>query len=114
MMTRAFFQAMGLGRGHGGGRGKGRRKRYRCREACCRGRDDTNLNDIPPGEACTICRLHGCGSVRQRLLDLGFQPGREVKMVRNAPLYDPIELQLGDSFIVLRRREAAHIEVTHA
>ncbi|MFV0336233.1 MAG: ferrous iron transport protein A [Tropicimonas sp.] len=104
-MTRTFFQAMG--RTMGLWRGKGG-------EADGRDCVAASLGDIVPGEACTICRLHGCGPVRQRLLDLGFQPGREVKVVRNAPLHDPIELQLGDSFIVLRRREAAHIEVIHA
>ena len=68
---------------------------------------------MEPGTRCTIRRLKGCGPVRQRLLDLGFQPGREVRMVRNAPLLDPIELQLDDSYIVLRRQEAAHIQVFH-
>lgn len=72
-----------------------------------------SLCDVLPGASCRICRLHGGGPVRQRLLDLGFQPGREVTVVRSAPLNDPIELRLGESFIVLRRREAAHVEVAH-
>ncbi|RYH11410.1 ferrous iron transport protein A [Tropicimonas sp. IMCC6043] len=98
------------------GRGKGRPcRRNRCHEACCRERgEDVSLCDILPGASCRICRLHGHGPVRQRLLDLGFQPGREITVLRRAPLNDPIELRLGDSFIVLRRREAAHIEVSDA
>jgi len=53
----------------------------------------------------------GRGPVRQRLLDLGIRPEREVTVLRAAPLLDPIELRVGDSFIVIRRREAAQIEV---
>ncbi|WP_200276809.1 FeoA family protein [Rhodovulum adriaticum] len=90
----------GSGQGHGMGMGL-------C--AVCPVGD--SLNDCAPGTTCRIRRLMGCGAVRQRLLDLGIRPDREVKVVRNAPLNDPIELQVGDSFIVLRRREAAQIEV---
>lgn len=72
-----------------------------------------SLNEAAPGTTCRILRLMGCGPVRQRLLDLGFRPCREVTVVRNAPLNDPIELRVGDSFIVLRRREAAQVEVEH-
>jgi len=70
-------------------------------------------DDCPPGTTCRILRLMGCGAVRQRLLDLGIRPEREVTVLRNAPLNDPIELMVGDSYIVIRRREAAQIEIAH-
>ena len=73
--------------------------------------DALTLSDVPPGTSCTIRRLYGHGPTRQRLLDLGFQPGREVAMLRNATLGDPIEVRLGDTFIALRRREAALVEL---
>lgn len=69
------------------------------------------LEEAAPGARCLILRLRGEGATRQRLLDLGFQPGREVRMLRNAPLRDPIEAQVGDSFVALRRSEAAHVFV---
>lgn len=69
------------------------------------------LEEAAPGTRCLILRLRGEGATRQRLLDLGFQPGREVRMLRNAPLRDPIEAQVGDSFVALRRSEAAHVFV---
>lgn len=69
------------------------------------------LSDVDPGTDCTIRRVYGHGPARQRLLDLGFQPGRSIKMLRNAPLNDPIEVQLGDTFIALRRHEATHVEI---
>ncbi|AHM05290.1 hypothetical protein roselon_03011 [Roseibacterium elongatum DSM 19469] len=71
-----------------------------------------SLDQMAPPAICTVRRLHGCGPARQRLLDLGFQPGREIKVLRNAPLYDPVEVQVGDTFIALRRTEARHVEVS--
>ncbi|MBZ4021764.1 hypothetical protein CKO11_04730 [Rhodobacter sp. TJ_12] len=71
------------------------------------------LCDAPPGTTCRILRLHGAGAIRRRLLDLGLRPDRDVVVLRSAPLFDPLELRVGDSFIVLRRREAAQIEVEH-
>ena len=105
-MKQVFFQAIGMMNGKNGPGSVGR---------CCDGAGSCHccLDAISPGNTCTIRCLRGCGPVRQRLLDLGFQPGREIRVVRNAPLRDPIELQLGDTFIVLRRREAAQIEVQH-
>ncbi|GAA0311141.1 FeoA family protein [Rhodovulum strictum] len=103
-MKRAFFGRNGWGRG---GRGTGGGQADGCR-ACW---DGCSLDALAPGTTCRIRRLMGCGPVRQRLLDLGIRPEREVTVVRAAPLLDPIELRVGDSFIVIRRREAAQIEV---
>ncbi len=70
-----------------------------------------SLNDLAPGAACRILRIAGEGPVRQRLIDLGLQPGHSVTMIRAAPLFDPIELRIGDSFVALRRHEAVLVEV---
>ncbi|ARE40630.1 hypothetical protein RGUI_2489 [Rhodovulum sp. P5] len=110
----------GLFGGHGWGKGKGRHRHGQHRR--CHAEDGTcavcpqggSLNDCAPGTTCRIRRLMGCGAVRQRLLDLGIRPYREVTVLRAAPLRDPIELRVGDSFIVLRRHEAAQIEVDYA
>jgi ferrous iron transport protein A len=96
------WRRRGKGPGHGQGLGP-------C--AACPAAD--SLNDCPPGTTCRILRLMGCGAVRQRLLDLGIRPEREVTVLRNAPLNDPIELMVGDSYIVIRRREAEQIEIAH-
>lgn len=72
------------------------------------------LADQPPGTTWRIRALHGQGAIRQRLLDLGFVPGSTVTILRRAPLGDPLEIGLGESFVAIRRAEAARIEVTHA
>jgi len=69
------------------------------------------LADVPPGTCCRIRRHRGRGPVRQRLLDLGFVPSATVCVLRKATLGDPIELLVADTFITLRKDEAAQIEV---
>ena len=96
------------GFGYGSG---GRWRRRRGRGAAGEAARAATLDDAAPGDRCVILRLRGKGAMRQRLLDLGFQPGREVTVLRNAPLRDPIETQVGDSFVALRRDEAAHVFV---
>ena len=84
--------------GHGGGSSRGDEERF-------------SLDDVAPGKRCRIKRLHGKGAIRQRLLDMGFVPETEVTMVRSAPLNDPIEIRIGNTFVSIRRSEAAGIEV---
>ena len=49
-----------------------------------------------------------------RLLDLGFLPETEIRVVRRAPLRDPIVFYLRGGQICLRRSEAARIRVLAA
>lgn len=100
-MARWMLEGFRFGRG---------RRRGGCDGNCAACCGDT-LSEIAPGGRCSIRRLNGCGPTRQRLLDLGFQPGREVTVLRNAPLRDPIEVRVGDTFVALRRAEAAHVRV---
>jgi ferrous iron transport protein A len=53
----------------------------------------------------------GAGRTLQRLLELGIVEGRAVRVIRVAPLGDPIEVRLGDALLSLRRSEAASVEV---
>ena len=70
-----------------------------------------DLNDIPNGRCVRIRRHFSRDAVRQRLLDVGLIPDVTVRVVRSAPLNDPIELRLDASSICLRRQEAATVEV---
>jgi Fe2+ transport system protein FeoA len=49
--------------------------------------------------------------IGRRLLDLGFTPGSRLRVVRRAPLGDPVEYELRGSRICLRRGEAERIRV---
>lgn len=69
------------------------------------------LVDMPSGSQCVIVRLSGHGGFRHRLMELGFVRGEKVRVIKNAPLRDPIEYEIMQSHVSLRRVEAQHIEV---
>ena len=69
------------------------------------------LADLKTGEKAVIVRVHGHGSFRKRLIEMGFIQGEEVKVVLNAPLKDPIEYEIIGYKVSLRREEAKQIEV---
>jgi ferrous iron transport protein B len=69
------------------------------------------LSEMPTGSNCVIVRLSGHGGFRHRLMELGFVRGEKVRVVKNAPLLDPIEYEIMQGHVSLRRIEAQHIEV---
>lgn len=72
------------------------------------------LSDLKPGETGIIVKILGHGAFRKRMLEMGFVRGREVKVVLDAPLRDPVKYQIMDYEVSLRRSEADLVEVTHA
>jgi len=72
------------------------------------------LADLHPGEFGTIAAIGGEAEVRHRLLEMGLTSGTRVRLVRVAPLGDPVELHVRGYRLSVRKSEAAtvHIE-TH-
>ncbi|RLE94357.1 MAG: ferrous iron transport protein A, partial [Thermoprotei archaeon] len=48
------------------------------------------LSELEPGDTAVIVRIEGSGAVARRMADMGLIPGTKVKVVRKAPLGDPI------------------------
>ena len=69
------------------------------------------LADVKTGEYGVIVRITGHGSFRHRLMEMGFVRGEKVKVIRNAPLRDPIEYEIMGGHVSLRRIEALRVEV---
>jgi ferrous iron transport protein B len=69
------------------------------------------LNDLHTGDSATIARIRGRGAFRKRLTEMGFIRGKNVTVVRSAPLRDPVEYRILDSNVSLRRSEASLVEV---
>lgn len=70
------------------------------------------VENLKVGESAEVTAVHGEGtSLRRRLLDMGITPGTAVKMVRSAPLGDPIELNVRGYSLTVRRSDAALVEV---
>lgn len=69
------------------------------------------LDQLRPGNTGRIKRLSASDRLGQRLLDMGIYPGLALRVVRNAPLEDPMELELDGAYISLRHAEARFVEV---
>lgn len=68
------------------------------------------LSELKQGETAIIAKVKGRGAFRRRIMEMGFVAGRKVKVVRRAPLQDPIEFDIGYN-VSLRESEASLIEV---
>ena len=51
------------------------------------------------------------GQLKRRIMDMGITPGVEVKVIKVAPLGDPVEINVRGYELSLRKEEAARIEV---
>lgn len=70
------------------------------------------LADLKSGEKAVISKVKGRGAFRKRIIEMGFVVGKQVIVVKNAPLRDPIEYNILGYEVSLRRSEAALIEVS--
>ena len=65
------------------------------------------LGDVKVGESSTIVKLHGEGALRRHLMDLGLIKGTSFKVVKVAPLGDPVEINVRGYELSIRKEEAA-------
>jgi ferrous iron transport protein A len=71
----------------------------------------TYLNKMEPGQSGTVVGYTHDTPIARRLTELGIVPGRTITYLRNAPLNDPLEVQVGNCCLTLRRAEASLIAV---
>ena len=69
------------------------------------------LKELPIGGSAVILTVGGKGSLRQHFLDMGLIPGARVKLIKYAPLGDPMELRINGYALTLRLADAAKIKV---
>ena len=70
-----------------------------------------NLSELEPGSKATILRVKGRGAFRKRITEMGFVVGKEVTVIKKAPLQDPVEYNILGYNVTLRMSEAQLIEV---
>ena len=58
-----------------------------------------------------MVKIHGEGAIRRRIMDMGITRGVEVKIIKTAPLGDPLEVTVRGYELSLRKADAAMIEV---
>ncbi len=69
------------------------------------------LRDLEIGKSGRVLSVEGEGILRQHLLDMGVIPGAELKVVKLAPMGDPIEIRIHGYELTLRLAEAEKINV---
>lgn len=69
------------------------------------------LDKMAPGQECRVWDVHLEGAELQRLLDMGFIEGTRIRVIRNAPLLDPLDVEIRGYLVAIRRNEAKGVEV---
>ena len=69
------------------------------------------LSELKNGETAVIVRLSGHGGFRKRIMEMGFIRGEKVKSILDSPMHDPVKYNVMGYDVLLRRNEAAMIEV---
>ena len=69
------------------------------------------LNQLGSNSSGTIAAIHAGQDMRRRLAGLGMRLGIRVEVIRLSPLNGPMQIRVGSTDLILRRSDAAHIEV---
>ncbi len=69
------------------------------------------LDQLKKNQTGKIVHINGRGQLRHHLLDMGLTPCTEVRLIKVAPMGDPIEIELRGYELTLRLDEAKNIEV---
>lgn len=69
------------------------------------------LSELKTGDHGVIVKVQGHGGFRKRIIEMGFIRGKEVEVLLNAPLQDPVKYKVMGYEVSLRRQEAEMIEV---
>ncbi len=69
------------------------------------------LKDLKPGQEGVVTSIGEKGPIRKRIMDMGVTPGAMVKVIKVAPLGDPIEINIRGYELSLRKSEASQITI---
>jgi Fe2+ transport system protein FeoA len=69
------------------------------------------LAELPVGKRGRVVHIDGGDDVTLRLLEMGLTPGVEIGVVGQAPLGDPLELEVRGYRLSIRKSEAARVEI---
>ena len=70
------------------------------------------LKELKVGKSAVVTAVGGEGALRQHFLDMGLLPGVQVKLLKLAPMGDPMELLVRGYTLSLRLEEAAQISIS--
>jgi ferrous iron transport protein A len=71
----------------------------------------TSLDELKVGERAHVVKILGTGALKRRLMDMGLTKNTQVEIKKYAPLGDPIEINVRNYELTLRKKEANLIMV---
>ena len=74
-------------------------------------RASMSLATLPHGAAARVVGVDGSGAATLRLIEMGIVPGAAIRVVKAAPLGDPLQVCLRNHQLALRRIDAERIAV---
>jgi len=69
------------------------------------------LEQLATGQCARIAQVEGDEPLRTRMFALGLRNGREVAVIRRARLGGPLQIRVGSTDLIVRRREARMIKL---
>jgi ferrous iron transport protein A len=70
------------------------------------------LADLKVGQVATVTKLNiDDRAIRRHLLDMGITRGVEIKIKKIAPMGDPIDIELRDYELCIRKADLEQIEI---
>lgn len=72
---------------------------------------ELTLEQLKDGEKGIVERLELTGPTKRRLIEMGITPGTSVRVLKRAPLGDPIEIYIRHYSLTLRAEDARRIFV---
>jgi ferrous iron transport protein A len=75
------------------------------------GQPVASLDRLRAGRQARVLAVRGDDAVARRLMEMGVVPGAPVRVVKAAPLGDPLEVRVRNYHLALRRIEAQAISV---
>lgn len=70
-----------------------------------------SLASLPVGAQARVIAINDSGAVARRLMEMGVVPGAPVRIIKTAPLGDPVEVRVRNYHLALRRTEIGMISV---
>ena len=71
----------------------------------------TTLDQLKPGDQAKVLEIHGEPETAERLMEMGLVVGTPLKVLKFAPLGDPMEIVIRGYHLTLRHSEATGILV---
>ena len=70
-----------------------------------------SLDALEAGRPARVMAVRGSGALARRLMEMGVVPGAPIRVIKAAPLGDPLEVRVRNYHLALRRSEAQTVSV---